>query len=112
MKESQPLPFPTRDFQSNYPLITKEDVTIGRIVKRPMFLFTDDEHSHVLNAVQIDLPPSDTEIRLTEQEMKDLFYTKTESFSLQKVFDAQKKMLCSDKFANGNNTKINPWLQT
>ena len=62
MKESKTLPLITKELQSNYPVITKEDVTLGRNITGPTFLLTDDEHSHVLNAVEIDLPPSDRKI--------------------------------------------------
>ena len=53
-------------------------------------MYTDDEHSHVLNAVQTSLPPGDNEIRLTEEELNNLFYAKTERLTLQKLCDAQK----------------------
>ena len=38
MKNSKPLSFPMKDFKSNYPLITKEDITIGRNITGPTFL--------------------------------------------------------------------------
>ena len=65
-------------------------MTIGRNITGPTFIYTDEEHSHVLNAVQISLPPNDNEIRLTEEEMKNLFYAKTEPFTLRKLCEAQK----------------------
>ena len=79
-----------KDFKSTYPLITKEDITIGRNITGPTFLYTDEEHSHVLNAVQTSLPLDDNEIRLTEAEMNNLFYAKNERFTLKKLCDAQK----------------------
>merc|ERR1712004_124306 len=46
--------------------------------------------SHVLNAIHTSLPPGDNEIRLSEEELNNLFYAKTERFTLQKLCDAQK----------------------
>ena len=90
MKNSKPLSFPVKDFISTYPLITKEDITIGRNITGPTFLYTEKEHSHVLNAIQTSLPPEDNEIRLTETEMNNLFYAKNERFTLKKLCDAQR----------------------
>ena len=102
-KNSKPLSFPVKDFKSSYPLITKEDITIGRNITGSTFLYTDEEHSHVLNAVQTSLPPDNNEIRLTEEEMKNHFiYAKTERFTLQKLCDAQKMTSLSAKYAKEN----------